>query len=442
MNRRELVCAALLTLAPVTLAAPAQVGAASKATSSRPNILFCIADDWSWPHASAYGDPVVKTPAFDRVARDGVLFTQAYCASPSCTPSRAGILTGQAIHRLREGANLHGFLPAAFPVYPDLLEGAEYRIGHCGKAWGPGDFRRGGRERNPAGPRFESFAAFLAEHASEPVKGKPFCFWLGSSDPHRPYTKGSGVAASMKLTDVRVPGFLPDTELVRSDILDYYVEVQRFDALVGRALALLEERGQLENTIVVVTSDNGMPFPRAKATLYDGGTRMPLAIMWKRRIEGSRRSRAFTSATDFAPTFLEAAGLPRPGSMTGRSLLPLLEKRDEVGSDASERQRVFLERERHAHVREDNVGYPARAVRTEEFLLIWNLRPERWPSGDPEHVFSVGAFGDVDNSPTKSAMLENRDRFFELAFAKRPEFELYDLRNDAAQTRNVIDDKD
>lgn len=426
MNRRVLLCVAIAGFA---MSAPAQGESSTteKAAAARPNILFCIADDWSWPHASAYGDPVVKTPVFDRIARDGVLFTNAFCASPSCTPSRAGILTGQAIHRLREGANLHGFLPAEFAVYPKLLEQSDYRVGHSGKAWGPGRFKRGGRERNPAGPRFRSFEAFLAD-----VDETPFCFWLGSSDPHRPYKKGSGVAAGMKLADVRVPGFLPDTDIVRSDILDYYVEVQRFDALVGRAVDLLEEQGRLSNTLVIVTSDNGMPFPRAKATLYDGGTRMPLAIMWKERIQGARRSRAFTSATDIAPTILQAAGLTPPRSMTGRSLLPLLEAKDESG-----RARVFLERERHAHVRVDNLGYPSRAIRTEAFLLIWNLRPDRWPSGNPEHVFSVGAYGDVDNSPTKAVILAKRDRFFDLAFAKRPEFELFDLQRDPAQTKNV-----
>src|SRR5437868_6924800 len=128
----------------------------STAQSARPNILYCLADDWAWPHAGVYGDKVIHTPNFDRVAREGVLFTHAFSAAPSCTPSRAAMLTGQAPHRLAEGANLHGFLPKHFKVYPDLLEAAGYVVGFHGNGWGPGDFKAGGRARNPAGPSFQS----------------------------------------------------------------------------------------------------------------------------------------------------------------------------------------------------------------------------------------------------------------------------------------------
>lgn len=415
---------------PVTLASARE--RARRVPSRRPNILLCIADDWSWPHAGAYGDPVVRTPSFDRVAREGVLFQHAFCAAPSCTPSRGGILTGQPIHRLREGGNLHGFLPRGFPVYPDLLEAAGYAVGHSGKAWGPGRFRAGGRARNPAGPRAKSFAAFLAAVPEE----QPFCFWLGSSDPHRPYKKGSGVAAGMRLEDVRVPPFLPDTEEVRADILDYYVEVQRFDTLVGDALAKLEAGGRLENTIVVVTSDNGMPFPRAKANLYDGGTRMPLAILWRAKLRGGHVSPALVSHTELAPFFLEAAGVAVPEAMTKRDLHGLL-----FTGALGRHERVFVERERHAHVRAGNLSYPVRGIRTRRFLYLRNLRPDRWPAGDPEHVFSVGPFGDVDDSPSKRAILGERgSEFFRLAFGKRPAVEMYALEADPWQVVNVAGD--
>src|SRR5918993_2450353 len=149
-------------------------GAASKdagqPTEPRPNILFAIADDWSFPHAGAYGDRTVSTPAFDRVAREGALFMNAFTAAPSCTPSRAALLTGQAVHRLAEGGNLHGFLPARFDVYPDLLERAGYHAGFTGKGWGPGRFEPGDRARNPAGTRFESFDRFLEKRRD----GQPF----------------------------------------------------------------------------------------------------------------------------------------------------------------------------------------------------------------------------------------------------------------------------
>ncbi|PYV14700.1 MAG: heparan N-sulfatase [Acidobacteria bacterium] len=396
---------------------------------SRPNVLFCLADDWSWPHAGAYGDKVVRTPTFDRVAREGVLFTRAFSAAPSCTPSRA--------HRLAEGGNLYGFLPGRFPVYPDLLEASGYQVGFTRKGWGPGSFEAGGRARNPAGPVYAEFGEFMKGISD----GKPFCFWFGSHDPHRPYEKGSGSRSGMRLEDVRVPSFWPDTPEVRSDILDYYFGVQRFDREVGELLAGLEAAGKLDNTLVVLTGDNGWPFPRAKANLYDAGTRQPLAVRWPARVRGGRVLDDFVSLTDLAPTFLEAAGLEPPAEMTGRSFLGLLLGKEEPGR----RNTVFVERERHANVRRGNLAYPSRAVRTGEFLFIRNLRPERWPAGDPELHFAVGPFGDCDGSPTKDYIVDHRGdagiaRLFRLGFEKRPAEELYDCKRDPDQVNNVAGD--
>lgn len=414
---------------------PALAGAwRAGAAAQRPNILLCIADDWAWPHASIYGDPVVRTPTFDRIARQGVLFTNAFCAAPSCTPSRAAILTGQAPHRLAEGGNLWGFLPARFPVYTDLLEEAGYFVGFTRKGWGPGDFKAGGRRRNPAGNDFKNFAEFL--RAAPP--DRPFCFWFGSHDPHRPYEPDSGLKAGMRPEAVRVPPCWPDAPEVRRDILDYYFEVERFDREVGELLAMLEKAGRLENTLVVVTGDNGWPFPRAKANLYDGGTHVPLAVSWPGRVPSGRTLEDFVNLADLAPTFLEAAGLKPLPEMTGRSLMGLLTQREKPGT----RTEVFLERERHANVRRGDLSYPVRAIRTREYLYIRNFRPDRWPAGDPELYHSVGPFGDCDDSPTKRYILERRSdpkfaRYFELCFAKRPAEELYDLRKDPDQIANV-----
>jgi N-sulfoglucosamine sulfohydrolase len=400
---------------------------------SRPNILFCLADDWSWPHAGVYGDPVVKTPAFDRVASEGFLFTHAFSAAPSCTPSRASILTGQAPHRLQEGGNLHGFLPKQFVVYPDLLEQTGYVVGFMGKGWGPGNFKAGGRERNPAGPGFKSFDEFL----KTVPPGKPFCFWFGSFDPHRPYDKGAGMAAGMKPEDVVVPSYLPDTPEVRSDILDYYVEVQRFDRDVSGLLQALARAELSANTLVVISGDNGWPFPRCKANLYDGGTRQPLAVHWPAKFKGGTTIDAFVNLADLAPTFLEAAGLKPLPEMTGQSLLPLLAGKTQRGRDM-----VFVERERHANVRKGDLSYPVRAVRTKEHLYVRNFRPNRWPAGDPEVWKAVGPFGDCDGSPSKEFILEHRDqpgleKFFALGFGKRPAEELYDLSRDPEQIVSV-----
>ena len=401
--------------------------------AERPNILLCIADDWAWPHASAGDDRVVQTPTFDRVAREGMLFTYAFSAAPSCTPSRAALLTGQAPHRLAEGGNLHGFLPKRFPVYPDLLETVGYTVGFTRKGWGPGNLPAAGRTRNPAGPNFKSFEDFLKTVPAD----KPFCFWFGGQDPHRDYVKGSGAKAGLNPKDVAVPPYLPDTPEIRNDILDYYLEVQRFDRDVGELLQLLEQTGRASNTLVVITGDNGWPFPRSKANLYDAGTRQPLAVRWPARTGGGKTSDAFVNLADLAPTFLEAAGLAALPEMTGQSLLPLLAGKSQSGRDA-----VFVERERHANVRDGDLAYPARAVRTKEFLYIRNFRPDRWPVGDPEQWQAVGPFGDCDGSPSKEFVLNHRNdaafaKFFQLGFAKRPGEELYDLTKDPHQIENV-----
>ena len=405
----------------------------ARTSPSRPNVLLIIADDWSFPHAGIYGDKIVRTPHFDRLAREGALFHHAYAASPSCTPSRGALLTGRFPHQLAEGGNLWSSLSTSLAVYPDLLEAQGYRVGQTRKGWGPGNFEPGGRTRNPAGPSFKSLGEFLRDQPAD----QPFCFWFGSQDPHRDYIKGLGKAMGMRPDLVDPPPSLPDTTEVREDILDYYVEVERLDREVGELLSLLAEAGQLDRTLVVITSDNGMPFPRAKANLYDGGTRVPLAIRWPERIRGGQVHRDFVSLTDLAPTILEAVGQRPPPEMTGRSLWPLLEGR----TDTSRRQ-VFLERERHANVRRGDQSYPMRAIRTEDFLYIRNLRPERWPAGDPEKYHSVGPYGDIDASPSKEQLLSGKTDpvlgpYFRLAMAKRPAEELYDLRRDPGQVRNV-----
>ncbi|MFN7930276.1 MAG: sulfatase [Blastocatellia bacterium] len=422
----------IVCLLPVAGSPPA-----AQTSQTRPNILIIVADDWSFPHAGVYGDKAVQTPNFDRFAREGTLFTNAYCASPSCTPSRASLLTGRAVHQLEEGGNLWGFLPKKFVSYPMLLEEAGYFVGSAGKGWGPGNYQAGGYVENPAGKQYKSFTEFYAQAP----KDKPFCFWFGTSDPHRPYEKDSGVQSGMKPESVTVPPQFPDTMEVRKDILDYYYEVQRMDRDAGAILKRLEADGKLNNTLVVWTSDNGMPFPRSKANLYNFGTHMPLAVRWPGKVKAGQVVNDFVSLTDVAPTMLAAAGLNPLFAMTGRSWMNLLAGKKDAG-----REQVFLERERHANVRRGDLSYPVRAIRTREFLYIRNLRPDRWPAGDPEAYFAVGAYGDIDGGPTKDLLLARKDdaaiaNFFNLACAKRPAEELYDLRADPGELHNVAADK-
>jgi arylsulfatase A-like enzyme len=413
-------------------------------TSVPPNILFCIADDWGWPHAGVYGDPVVQTTTFNRIAGEGVLFDNAFVSSPSCTPSRNAILTGQYHWRLEEGANLWSTLDIKFPVFPLLLKKAGYRIGRWRKCWGPGDIKAGGyTDRYPGGKAYPGgFAQFLKELP----ENKPFCFWLGSSDPHRPYDLNSGKESSLDVSKIRMPKFYPDVQEIRSDIADYYFEVQRFDADCGAAIALLEKTGELENTIIVMTGDHGMPFPRCKSNIYDWGVRVPFAVRWGERIKPGRRVTDFISFVDLAPTFLEAAGLEIPDQMIGRSLLSHLES-EKSGRIDRLRDFAIFGKERHVPAQEspDMGGYPCRGIRTDDFLYIRNFFPERWPAGVPEGAtHPIGRFADCDDGPTKFYLMDNRDdpevrQFFEMAFAKRPAEELYDMRKDPDQVDNVAE---
>ncbi len=406
----------------------------------RPNFLILMSDNHSWDHLGCYGDPVLETPTIDRIAEEGIRFANAFCPAPSCTPARASMLTGQEIWRLEEGANLWGTLPAKFTVYTDLLEEAGYLVGYEAKGWGPGNYEAGGWNRNPAGVDFNSFEEFYNERE----RGQPFLYWFSSRDPHRPFRKDGGEKAGIDPDDVVVPPYLPDHPDVRRDITDYYAEIQGFDDDVAAFLQLLNEMGEVDDTILIICSDNGWQMPRGLANLYDFGTRIPLIISMPERFPGGRVVEDFVSLSDFAPTILELAGLPIPADMTARSLVQILNS-GESGMVDPERDWIVTARERHAFVRQGGLGYPSRAFRTEEFLYIRNYAPERWPAGDPP------LYGDVDAHmlqypcPTKMYMLTHRhdesvEPLFELAFSKRPREELYDLARDPYQMNNVADD--
>ncbi len=448
---QKLCTALLLTL--LGLSTPGTAGAQSSLGSEapnerRPNILFAIADDWSNGHAGVFSCAFVETPAFDRVASEGVLFRNCFTSNPKCSPCRASILTGRNTWQLDEACCHFGVFPKRWPVYPELLEEAGYHVGYTGKGWGPGDFRAGGFERNPAGPAYqqyqakplysgisnrdyaENFRAFLESRTAD----QPFCFWFGTTEPHRRYEPGSGLRAGKKLTDVELPAFYPDSNLIRSDILDYALEVEWFDTHLGRILAILEESGELENTLIVVTSDHGMPFPRVKGQIYDEGFHLPLAVRWGDQVPKGRVVDDFINVRDFMPTFLEAAGLPVPDSVTGSSFLDQLVSEDDEWIDP-QRNRMLIGKERHDLGRPHDQGYPVRAIRTPDFLYIQNFEPDRWPAGDPET-----GYRNVDDSPTKTLLLGRFDRFYQLSFGLRPREELYRITDDPDCVRNLADD--
>jgi N-sulfoglucosamine sulfohydrolase len=425
-------------------------GVAAKAAppAKRPNILFAIADDWGPDHAGAYGCEWVRTPSFDRVAKAGVLFRNAFTSNPKCSPCRASILTGRNTWQLKEAVNHYSVFPRDFAVYPDLLEKAGYFSGCTGKGWGPGDYASTGWPHNPAGKEWnaiktpgptseispidyaKNFEAFLREKPA----GKPFCFWLGGHEPHRPYEPGSGLRAGKNLKDVQVPPYLPDNKIVRSDLLDYALEVEWFDSQVGRAIDHLQQIGELDNTLIMITSDHGMPFPRVKGQIFEDGFHIPLAVCWGNHIPSGRVVDDFINVRDYAPTFLEAAGVSTASTITGTSFLNVLTSPKGGRVDAS-RNTMLIGKERHDVGRPNDAGYPVRAIRTPDYVYVRNFAPDRWPAGNPETGYT-----NVDDSPTKAFILSRFDNFYELSFGKRPMEELYSVTADPHNVKNLAAD--
>jgi N-sulfoglucosamine sulfohydrolase len=444
--RRSPFAAVAVTVSLIVFTVGCAVLRPAPAPPPRPNIFLIISDDQSWSPTSRVGDPVTLTPAIDRLARDGVVFSNAFVACPSCSPSRAAILTGQAIWRLGPAANQGGPLDAGIIVYPDLLEIEGYKVGFTGKGWEPGRLELTHRSRNPAGRMYNEFgrwnevANFEAFLDSVP-RGTPFCFWWGSREPHRPFVSPEAPSGDSQLP-IEVPPVWPNVPAVAGDVSRYLGAVQQFDNEVGRAVEILASRGLLDNTLIVVTSDNGMSFPCGKANLYDRGTHVPLVIWWKGQVLGGRVVDDFVDLTDLAPTFLEAAGGKPPREMTGSSLIRIL-KSAKTGRVEPDRDFVVTARERHADCRPGSVGYPSRALRVYDYLYIRNYAPDRWPAGDPPTFCDIDSWNMSYSAPTKDYMMEHRDEpdvkpLFDRCFEKRPAEELYDLRADSYEMTNVL----
>jgi len=467
--------------------------------AEKPNILFAFADDWG-KYASCYANvegseawqKVVNTPNIDRIAREGILFNNAFVNAPSCTPCRSSLLSGQYFYRTGQGAILQGAVwDESIPTYPLLLEENGYHIGFTYKVWSPGKPRDAGYggDRNryhQAGAKFNGFSQNVSKMIKEgktvdeakqflydEVRGnfqaflnanendKPFCYWFGPTNTHRKWTMGSGKDLwGIDPDDLtgKIPPFLPDVDTVRVDFADYLGEVMAFDAGLGVLLEMLEEKGELDNTLIVVSGDHGIPgFTMGKCNLYDFGTNVALMARWPSVIKSNRMVEDFVNLMDLAPTFLEIGETEVPGVMTGKSLLTVL-KGEGNGQIQQERDYVITGRERHvAKVRDGNVPYPQRALRTKDFLYIINFEPDRWPMGNEASLNSeeipdfnelanntFAAFGDYDASPTKAWIIENRspdnEKYFQFAFGKRPKEELFDIKNDPFQINNLAKD--
>ncbi|MEM8488677.1 MAG: sulfatase [Bacteroidota bacterium] len=421
-----------------------------------PNILFAIADDASFPHMGAYGTDWVDTPAFDRVAAEGLLFMRAYTPNAKCAPSRAAILTGRNSWQLEEAANHWPYFPAKFKTYAEALTAQGYHVGYTAKGWAPGIAENAAGERrmltgkqynevklDPVAQHISNidYAANFEAFLDDREANEPFVFWYGSLEPHRAYEYGVGARVADKQVDEidHVPAFWPDTDSVRMDMLDYAFEIEHFDQHLGRMLDLLEVRGELKNTLVVVTADNGMPFPRVKGQAYELSNHLPLAMMWPAGIaEAGRTVASFVSFIDFAPTFLSLAGLDASQAgmqpVTGHDLTPIFQNTATIL-----REHVLIGKERHDIGRPNDAGYPMRGIVSGDLLYIRNFKTDRWPAGDP-----VTGYLNCDGSPTKTVCLDRRNssahQYWALSFDRRPAEELYNISEDPDCINNLAAD--
>ena len=252
------------------------------APKKTPNILFALADDAS--HFGVYGHSFVSTPNIDRIASEGVIFENAFTSNPKCAPSRASILTGRFTWQNEEAYNHFCYFPDKFELLPDVLDDHGYFTGYTGKGWKPGDWKRAGLKRNPAGNEYNKYeltppentriwsvdyAANFEDFLSQKPGDMPFYFWYGASEPHRPYSFGEGIRAGKAIRSIQeIPSYWPDCDEVRIDMVDYAYEIEWFDMHLGRMLSKLDEIGELDNTLIIVTSDNGCAFPRVKGQMY------------------------------------------------------------------------------------------------------------------------------------------------------------------------------
>ena len=464
----------------------------------RPNILFAFADDWG-RHASAYAktdgpgteNDVVSTPNFDAIAKRGVLFNNTFVNAPSCTPCRSSILSGQHFWRTGRAAILQGaHWDKSIPTWPLLLKEDGYHIGYTWKVWSPGtprDAPYGGSVNafSKAGSSFNGFSQTATnllkggkalmdakqvlmnqvrgnfrDMLAGRKKGQPFAYWFGPTNVHRKWIKGSGKALwgidPDKLKG-KLPPFLPDVPEVRQDFADYLGEAMAFDMALGVLVDELRKSGEYENTLIAVSGDHGPAgFPYGKCNLYDFGSRVALTIAGP-GVKGGRVVDDLVSLPDLAATFLEAGGVEVPEVMTSRSIWPTLNSTDSGMVDKS-RTEVFIGRERHVAIaRAGQLPYPQRAIRTHEHLFVINFKPGRYPLGDHYHLGSdkepdanrltantFVTIADEDAGPTKAWLVTNRHKpsvkpFFTRAYGKRPREELYELKSDPHQVKNLAD---
>jgi len=382
----------------------------------RPNVVVFVGDDVGWRDAGAYGNPEVRTPHIDRLARDGLKVQRAFLTIAQCSPSRISILTGKYPHST--GAeDLHMPLPAGERMLPAYLRERGYFTGHMQKThYGPNgerQFEWYAKETDAALPRFLDAAG-----------SRPFFLWVGFNDAHRPYAPGA-VTPPHDPGRVRVPPYLADTPETRADLALYYDEISHMDGQIGRMLAELERRKLRDNTLVIYLSDNGMPFPRAKGTAYDEGIRTPLVFSWPRGVApGQVYDGGLVSVIDLAPTILDLAGVAPPAAMQGRSI------RDLLARPAAHKGREYVFSERNWHNCDEHI----RSVRSARYKLVRTDSYLELPLCTAADIGASPSFLSLLQRKAAGQLTPTQARLFEVPRAR---IELYDLEQDPWESRNV-----
>lgn len=408
----------LLAVVAIFLSATA-VSANDKAP--RPNIILFIADDLSWNDLGAYGHPSIHTPVLDRMAREGIRFDHAYLTASSCSPSRASILTGRYPHST--GAEqLHWDLPVHNVTFAEELRKVGYWTGGAGK-WHMGEAIKSRfdlvREAYFGEGALSGMGDFL-RLLDDRDRKKPFFLWLAAWDAHRPWDDEPKPYLH-KREDVVVPNYYPATDLLVDDMRQYYDEVSRFDDMIGQVVAKLEQQGVANNTLIIVMADNGRPFVRDKATMYDGGMRTPFIAWWPKGIKKGV-SQSIVSAVDIAPTFLELAGVKAGPTYQGRSFAALLANPELPFRDYAFSERNWHDFEEHG-----------RTVRSDRYRYIRNDYTDVPPTPSADQVYHP-TWAELGRLYDQGALTYQHSRPF---LAPRPNEELYDYRSDPLEYNNL-----
>jgi arylsulfatase A-like enzyme len=434
---------------PLVAATVAALAAGLAAAADKPNILFLLSDDHSYPFLSCYGDTNVRTPVLDKLAADGMKFHRFFTGAPQCVPSRATLMTGRSAVAARI-TRFSSPLARDELTFPEILrQQAGYHVGVCGRSYHlDGSGQRGGAgigellEKHGLRTFEQRFdyvrtgsdaaaATQAAEFLDQKPAAKPFCLWVNFSDPHHVWNAPPELRpdpASLKL-----PAHWPDLPGMRSQLADYCAEVNRLDQSVKAVLDLLASRGFADNTLVVFAGDNGAALPHGKGSLYDPGSNVPLLIRWPGVVKPGGDSRELISAEDLAPTLLTAAGLKPGDKMSGVSFLPLLK-----GEPHKPRTHLFVERGPHGSapvtVTMTNAGYDlSRAVRSDRYKFIYNCTP--WLPYAPVDSAGGAAWREMTAANDANQLAPGlRATYFT---TPRPVYELYDLDQDPSELNNL-----